>query len=36
MESYDSFGLIYDELMDNVPYEQWAEQILGILKELGR
>lgn len=32
-DSYESFAQVYDELMDNVPYEQWAEQILGILRE---
>lgn len=33
MGSYENFARVYDELMDNVPYEQWAEFILSILKE---
>lgn len=35
MESYDSFALIYDELMDNVPYDEWSEFIAEKLKEQG-
>lgn len=33
MGSYENFARVYDELMDNVPYEEWAEFILSILKE---
>lgn len=32
-QSYESFAQVYDELMDNVPYDEWAERILTILKE---
>lgn len=31
--SYESFARVYDELMDNVPYEQWAEFYIKKLKE---
>lgn len=34
-ESYESFAQVYDELMDNVPYKQWAEFIEKYLKENG-
>ena len=27
------FARVYDELMDNVPYEEWADFILAILKK---
>jgi ubiquinone/menaquinone biosynthesis C-methylase UbiE len=33
MESYTSFARVYDVFMDNVPYEEWADYIQGILKE---
>ena len=29
-ESYESFAQVYDELMDNVPYDEWAEFYYGI------
>ena len=32
MGSYENFARVYDELMDNVPYEEWADFILAILK----
>lgn len=35
MEAYESFAAVYDELMDNVPYEDWAEHIHGRLLEQG-
>ena len=33
--SYESFARVYDELMDNVPYEKWAARILQVLREQG-
>lgn len=33
MEAYTSFAEVYDAFMDNVPYEEWAEYIIGLLKE---
>ena len=34
-ESYESFARVYDELMDNVPYVEWAEFYVDILKRNG-
>lgn len=33
MHSYENFARVYDELMDDVPYEEWAERIRQILEE---
>ena len=35
MDCYNSFARVYDELMDNIPYREWAHYILGLLKEYG-
>ncbi len=35
MEAYTGFAEVYDEFMDNVPYEAWAAYLVGILKEAG-
>ncbi len=35
MDAYTSFASVYDEFMDNVPYEEWAEYLCGLLKEYG-
>lgn len=35
MEAYTSFAEVYDTFMDNVPYEEWASYLHGILKEYG-
>lgn len=35
MEAYTSFAHVYDTFMDNVPYEEWTEYIVGILREHG-
>lgn len=35
MEAYTDFALIYDTLMDNTPYEAWAEQVVAILQRQG-
>ena len=35
MEAYSTFAEVYDLFMDNVPYEQWAEYITGLLREYG-
>lgn len=34
-ESYESFARVYDELMDNVPYEEWAKVYVDLLKRNG-
>jgi len=33
--SYTAFAYVYDELMDNVPYDEWAQYLIGLLKENG-
>lgn len=33
--SYSAFAYVYDELMDNVPYDEWAEYLIRLLKENG-
>ena len=33
--SYEGFAYVYDTFMDNVPYEEWAEYVTGILQEYG-
>ena len=35
MEAYSAFAWIYDEFMDNIPYEKWEEYIICILKKHG-
>ena len=35
MEAYTGFAEVYDLFMDNVPYEQWAEYITGLLRDYG-
>ena len=34
-DSYVGFAEVYDELMDNVPYEEWAEFLVSVLREYG-
>lgn len=33
MEAYTSFASVYDIFMDNVPYQEWAEYLHGLLTE---
>lgn len=35
MDAYTSFASVYDTFMDNIPYEEWAEYLVTILKEYG-
>ncbi|MDD5934222.1 MAG: class I SAM-dependent methyltransferase [Clostridiales bacterium] len=35
MEAYTGFANVYDEFMDNVPYDEWTEYLTGLLKEYG-
>lgn len=35
MEQYSGFSNIYDEAMDNIPYEKWSEDITELLKQQG-
>lgn len=32
---YEMFAYVYDELMDNVPYEEWAQYLTSLLKKYG-
>ena len=32
MEAYSDFASVYDTFMDNVPYREWCEQLVRILK----
>lgn len=33
MSSYESFARVYDDFMDNIPYEEWADYVTRLLKE---
>lgn len=33
MEAYTGFALVYDEFMDNIPYDEWGTYLIGLLKE---
>lgn len=35
MEMYKDFASVYDDLMDNVPYEEWVSHVTDILGEYG-
>lgn len=35
MEAYTSFAEVYDQFMDNVPYQEWADFLQEILQEEG-
>lgn len=35
MESYTSFAMVYDEFMDQTPYDQWYQNILHVFKMYG-
>ena len=35
MDAYTSFASVYDTFMDNIPYEEWAEYLVELLKEYG-
>ena len=35
MEAYTAFAYVYDEYMDNIPYEEWGEYMMTLLKENG-
>lgn len=32
-EAYSNFASVYDQLMDNIPYEEWFKYLHGLLKE---
>ncbi|MCR5416665.1 MAG: class I SAM-dependent methyltransferase [Pseudobutyrivibrio sp.] len=33
MEAYTGFAAVYDRYMDNIPYDQWTENVLKIFKK---
>ena len=35
MEAYGDFSEVYDEFMDNVPYEEWAERLDELIQKYG-
>lgn len=35
MEAYTSFALVYDDLMNNIPYQEWADYIIALLNRYG-
>ncbi len=35
MEAYSEFAAVYDEFMDNIPYDTWCEYLTGLLKDDG-
>lgn len=35
MEAYTGFAYVYDEYMDNIPYEEWSEYLIKLLIEQG-
>ncbi len=35
MQAYTGFAQVYDDFMDNIPYEEWSHYLVGLLKEYG-
>lgn len=35
MEAYGDFAKVYDELMDNIPYEMWGERLDSLIRKYG-
>ena len=35
MDAYQDFAYVYDELMDNTPYEEWCERIEALIARYG-
>ena len=35
MEAYTEFALVYDELMNNIPYDEWADFTIRLLQKRG-
>ncbi len=35
MDAYTGFAYVYDEYMDNIPYEEWTGYLISLLKEQG-
>lgn len=35
METYTTFAEVYDEMMEDIPYEEWCRYLVGLLQEFG-
>ena len=35
MNAYEVFASVYDELMDNIPYDDWCTYIIEVLRKYG-
>ncbi len=35
MDAYTSFAYVYDEYMDNIPYEEWCKYLIELLEKQG-
>ena len=35
METYTTFAQVYDEMMEDIPYEAWCRYLVGLLREFG-
>lgn len=35
MEAYSEFAQVYDLFMDNIPYEEWCDYLVTLLKQYG-
>lgn len=35
MQAYTGFAEVYEEFMDNIPYDEWAEYLKGLLEQYG-
>ncbi len=35
METYTTFAQVYDEMMEDIPYEEWCRYLVGLLQEFG-
>lgn len=35
MEAYSGFAAVYDLFMDNIPYGEWTDYVMELLKEEG-
>lgn len=35
LDAYTGFATVYDTFMDNIPYEEWSEYLVGLLREYG-
>lgn len=35
MASYETFARVYDNFMDNIPYDEWADYVISLLQEDG-